>query len=74
MAKKNQHVVPLWGWWAIKKEWSKKFTTITETKAQAEKIAKEIAKNNKSELIIHGKDWKIQSRNSYWNDPHPPKG
>lgn len=74
MAKKNQHVVPLWNGWAIKGEWNKKYTTIADTKAQAEKIAKEIAKNNKSELIVHWKDGKIQSRNSYWNDPHPPKG
>lgn len=74
MTKKNQHIVPLWNWWAVKWEWNKKYTTITETKRDAEKIAKEIARNNKSELIVHWKDWKIQRRDSYWNDPFPPKG
>ncbi len=74
MAKKNQHVVPLWNGWAIKGEGNKKYTTIADTKAQAEKIAKEIAKNNKSELIIHWKDWKIQARNSYGNDPRSTRG
>ena len=67
MAKKNQHVVPLWNGWAIKGEGNKKYTTIADTKAQAEKIAKEIAKNNKSELII-------QARNSYGNDPRSTRG
>ena len=36
--------------------------------------AKEICKNQKSELFIHGEDGKIRERNSYGNDPFPPKG
>ncbi|WP_338587823.1 DUF2188 domain-containing protein [Paenibacillus sp. Y5S-9] len=28
----------------------------------------------KTELIIHGKDGKIQSKDSHGNDPYPPKG
>jgi hypothetical protein len=47
---------------------------IFETKAQAESAARQIARNQNLELIIQRKDWTIQSRDSHWNDPYPPKG
>lgn len=73
MAKRNQHVVPLGNGWAVKGEGSKKFTVITETQKDAITVAKGIAKNNKSELVIHGKDGKIRDKDSYGKDPNPPK-
>lgn len=42
-------------------------------RAQAEVAGREAAKHDKSELIIHGKKGVIQERNSYGNDPNPPK-
>lgn len=73
MAKKNQHVVPLGNGWAVKREGSKRFTIITETQKDAITVARGIAKNNKTELVIHGKDGKIRDRDSYGSDPYPPK-
>ena len=72
MAKKNQHVVSLGNGWAVKKEGSSRFTVITETQKDAITVAREIARNNKSELVIHGKDGRIRARDSYSNDPNPP--
>jgi hypothetical protein len=73
MAKKNQHVVPLGKGWAVKGEGNSKYTVITEKKADATKIARNIAKNSNSEIIIHGKDGRIQDKDSYGKDPNPPK-
>jgi uncharacterized protein YdaT len=73
MAKKNQHVVPLGNGWAVKGEGSSKFTVITETQKDAITVAREIAKSNKSELVIHGKDGKIRDKDSYSNDPKSSK-
>lgn len=73
MAKKNQHVVPLGNAWAVKKEGSVRFTVITDTKKEAVDVAREIARNNHSELVIHGRDGRIQDKDSYGNDPAPPK-
>jgi len=73
MNKKNQHVVPTKDGWGVKGEGNSKNTANTQTKQQALDIAKEIAKNNKSEVDIHGKDGKIQDKDSYGNDPNPPK-
>ncbi|TXE03085.1 DUF2188 domain-containing protein [Algoriphagus aquimarinus] len=74
MAKRNQHVIPLGNGWAVKKEGSSRFTVITDNQRDAIKVAREIAKNNQSELIVHGRDGKIREKNSYGKDPHPPKG
>ncbi len=73
MSKKNQHVVPLGNGWAVKGEGNTRFTVITETKKDAVETAREIARNNRSELVIHGRDGRIQDKDSYGNDPFPPK-
>ena len=73
MTKKNQHVVPLGNGWAVKGEGNSKFTAITENKREATVIARNIAKNNKSEIVIHGKDGKIQNKDSFDNNPVLPK-
>ncbi|HVT85387.1 MAG TPA: DUF2188 domain-containing protein [Chitinophagaceae bacterium] len=74
MSKKNQHVVPgKNGGWNVKGEGNSKATTHTETKQEAIDKAREIAKNQRSELVIHGKDGKIQDKDSYGNDPVPPR-
>ncbi len=74
MAKgKNQYVVPTKDGWGVRGEGSSKLTAKTDTKADALKIGKDIAKNQQSELTILGKDGKIQNKNSYGNDPFPPK-
>ena len=74
MAKKNQHVVPLGNGWAVKSAGATKATIITTKQSDAISVAKGIAKNSQTELIVHGKDGKIRERNSYGKDPNPPKG
>lgn len=73
MSKKNQHVVPLGKGWAVRGEGNTRLTTITETQKDAINVAREIAKNNRSEVVIHGRDGKIRDKDSYGNDPNPPK-
>lgn len=73
MAKKNQHVVHRPDGWAVRGEGNTKDTVKTETKREAIEAAKEIAKNNGAEVVIHGKDGKIQDKDSYGRDPNPPK-
>ena len=61
------------GWWRIHKEWWQRDIAHISTKANAIERAKEIAKNQQTELTIQRKDWKIGERNSYGRDPFPPK-
>ena len=74
MSKKNQHVVPNGDDWAVKGAGNEKATRVVSTQAEAIKIAREIAINQKSEMFIHGQNGRIRERNSYGNDDFPPKG
>lgn len=75
MAKKpSQHVVPHRDGWAVKKAGASRATVVKETQEEAMTKAKEVAKNQEAELMIHGRDGKIREKNSYGKDPHPPKG
>ncbi len=61
----NQHVVPHDEEWAIKGEGNEKYTGIYATQAEAIERAKQIAKNNNADVIIHRKDGTIRDRMSY---------
>lgn len=71
---KNQHVTPHNGVWQVKGAGNQKATAVTQTQAEAIQIAREKAIKQHSELIIHGKNGQIREKNSYGNDPYPPKG
>ncbi|AMO77693.1 DUF2188 domain-containing protein [Pseudomonas citronellolis] len=71
---KNQHVVPHGDNWAVKGEGNSKATKEFDTQAEAIEHARSIAINQKSELFIHNEKGQIRERNSYGNDPYPPKG
>lgn len=73
MSKKNQHVVPNGKDWAVKGAGNDKATKIVDTQAEAIRIARQIAINQKSEVVIHRPDGKIRDKDSYGNDPNPPK-
>ena len=71
---KPQHVTPHPnGGWQVKGEGNSKPSNVTVTKIDAVKIGKEIAKNQKTELVIHNLDGKISNKDSFGNDPCPPK-
>lgn len=73
--RKNQHVTPHPdGGWQVKGAGNSKATIRTETQAEAIAIAREIARNQESELFIHGMNGQIRERDSYGNDPYPPEG
>lgn len=73
--KNNQHITPHHdGGWQVKGAGHSRATVRTATQAEAISIGRSIAINHKSELVIHGTDGKIREKNSYGNDPFPPRG
>ncbi|MGE6396952.1 DUF2188 domain-containing protein [Chryseobacterium piscium] len=72
--KKNVHVTPKGENWQVKTANSSKAYKVVNTQKEAISIGKNIATNNKSELLIHGKNGKIRAKDSYGNDNFPPKG
>ena len=72
---KNQHVTPhKERGWQVKGEHNTRAPVRTDTQAKAIQRAREIARNQESELFIHGKNGRIRERDSYGNDPFPPRG
>ncbi|MGV1759052.1 DUF2188 domain-containing protein [Rhizobium sp. A22-96] len=74
MTKRNQHVVPHQNGWAVKGAGAERATKVTATQQEAIAAARDIARNQQSELLIHGENGRIRARDSYGNDPFPPKG
>jgi hypothetical protein len=72
---KNQHVTRNSdGSWNVKGAGNTKATSIHPTQHEAQQRAREIAINQKSEVVIHDVNGRIRAKDSYGNDPHPPKG
>lgn len=74
MSGKNQHVVPRGDQWVVRGAGNSRATSIHNTQAEAIGRARGIAQNQQSEMLIHGQNGQIRERNSYGNDPYPPKG
>ena len=73
MAGKNIHLVPNGNRWAVKKEGVSRPLSTHRTKSLADHYARIKAELAQSELVIHGKDGRIQDKDSFGNDPCPPK-
>jgi len=71
---KNQWVVKRGENWAVRGEKNTRDTSVHDTQAQAIVAAREIARNQGSELIIQGADGRIREKNSYGPDSFPPPG
>ncbi len=71
--KKNQHVVPADGEWGGRGEGNSRLTSIHDTQSDAIDAARDIAINQRSEVVIHRPDGRIRDKDSYGNDPFPPR-
>jgi uncharacterized protein YdaT len=70
---KNQHVVKTDDGWGVKGAGNSRLTSEHKTQQKAINAAIPIAKHQKSEVVIHGRDGKIRDTDSYGLDPCPPK-
>lgn len=74
MSKRNQHVVPHNGEWAVRGAGATRVTSTHETQREAIDRAREISRNQGTELLIHGRNGQIRGRDSHGHDPFPPRG
>lgn len=73
--KKDQHVTrrPDRNWQVLGAG-NSRATKVLPTQREAIAVARQIAINQKSELVIHGENGKIREKNSYGRDLYPPRG
>jgi len=75
MAKGSHHIVPdPDGGWNIKKGGAERASKHFDKKQDAIDAGRNISRNQKTELYIHGKNGRIQKKDSHGNDPYPPPG
>lgn len=72
---KSHHVVPSKnGGWDVKVSGGQRAIKHTDLKQDAVDAARDISRNQKTELFIHNKDGKIAQRDSHGHDPESSKG
>lgn len=70
----NQHVTKRSdGNWQVRGEGNSIATVVTKTQREAISKARDIAINQRAEVVIHGVNGRIRNKNSYGNDPCPPR-
>jgi len=62
------------GVWKSKVEGSRRAAHTGGTKAEQSAIGRKMAQDRKVEHTIHNLDGTIRQKNSYGNDPNPPRG
>ncbi|MGA2450249.1 MAG: DUF2188 domain-containing protein [Polyangiaceae bacterium] len=71
---KDVHVETHRDGWQVKKVGNERASAVTETKKEAERIGREAARKEHSELVIKGEDGRIQQKDSHGHDPRRTKG
>jgi hypothetical protein len=73
--KRDQHVMPHpKGGYQVKAAGATRATKRFATHKEAIAEGRRIAKNQKTELVIHNKEGQIREKDSYGHDPLPPRG
>ena len=70
---KIQHVTKKDGDWRVIGEGNSRATKKFDTQKEAIEYSRKIAINQQTELVIHGVNGKIRDKDSYGNDPIPPR-
>jgi hypothetical protein len=62
------------GAWQVRVEGAARPRSTHKTQSEASKAGRDIARKNKSELLVHGRDGKIRERSTFGHDPGRTKG
>ena len=72
--KRDIHVVPHNDFgWATRREGANQVSSRHRTQEVAIDQARDLAKQDRVEVVIHRPDGRIRDSDSYGNDPNPPK-
>ncbi len=69
---RNVHVVPNGNSWQVKPEGGRPASN-HRTQGAAEEVGRRIAQRHGSELVVHRPNGQIRDKDSFGNDPNPPK-
>ena len=70
---RNYHVVPRDDKWAVLREGADKAGSLHDTQGEAIDAGRPRAIRDHGELVIHDRHGRIRDKDSYGNDPCPPR-
>lgn len=74
MSNKTQwHVVPREEGWAVRRAVAQRDSSHHRTQGAAEEAAQGTARREGGEVVTHRPDGRIRGKDSYGNDPNPPR-
>lgn len=73
MTKRDIHVVPHEDGWATLRERAERASRVVDTQADAIERAREQARRDQVEVVVHRRDGTIRDSDSYGHDPVPPR-
>ncbi|RNL75338.1 DUF2188 domain-containing protein [Nocardioides marmorisolisilvae] len=62
------------GRWNVIRDNADRASSVHDTQSSAEQSGRGTAKREGAEFFLHGRDGQIRERDSYGNDPFPPRG
>jgi len=71
---RNQHVVPHERGWAVTEDGAELPCAVFKTQSDAWEKAKALARKERSEALLHGRNGRIRTRNTYCPDAYRSKG
>jgi uncharacterized protein DUF2188 len=75
MSNKDVHVTPRPdGGWGVGRAGAQRQSSLHGTQASAEAEGRRLARQDGVEFNLHGRNGQVREKDSYGNDPNPPKG
>lgn len=71
---KDVYVQPRPDGWEVRKQGNERATAVTDTKKEAEKIGRDAARKEGSELVVKDEHGRIERKDSHGHDPRRSKG
>lgn len=71
--KQDYHVVPHGDRWAVRREGSDRASSLHDTQRDAINSGRDLAREHKTDLVIHRENGTIRDSDSYGGDPCPPR-
>ncbi|MFN3726841.1 MAG: DUF2188 domain-containing protein [Allosphingosinicella sp.] len=73
MSRDTHRIMPHEDGWQVKRDGGQRASRVADTKAEAERLGRQISRNQETELQVHRRDGSIHRSDSHGNDPNPPK-
>lgn len=74
MLRKSYHVIAnINGGWNVKRTDAERATRSFASQKDAIEYGRNISKSHSMDLVIHGRDGRLSSKEFYGNDPNPPR-